>query len=106
VHQNVPIDLDQVTSRLDAISSRQDTSPRFRIPSNDRASSVETLPPDPPENYERESYNELVGDGGQPLYPIDRIDEVAQDPLSHWDMLRPWLKYEPDFKLDPHDCID
>lgn len=51
-------------------------------------------------------YNKLVEDGGRPLYPIDLMDEVAQDPFSHWDMLRPWLGYRSDFEPDSNKDLE
>ncbi|KAK1471432.1 hypothetical protein CCUS01_05913 [Colletotrichum cuscutae] len=41
--------------------------------------------------YERESYQSLVRAGGRPLYAIDLLEVVLNDPSSFVDTLRPWL---------------
>lgn len=55
----------------------------------------------PIEEFERRDYNDLVEEGGRPLYSCDLIDEVARDPFSHWDMLRPWVDHDINFEPDP-----
>ncbi|KAI1421200.1 hypothetical protein F5Y12DRAFT_787643 [Xylaria sp. FL1777] len=88
--QSRAVDLDRVTARLLEIPADNNELPRplFR-----RIGSISTDsgPPTPEEVCERRYYNELVNDGGRPLYPIDLIDDVAEDPGAHSDMLRPWL---------------
>lgn len=59
------------------------------------------MPPTPAEEAEKRDYNDLVAEGGRPLYPIDLVDEIAKDPFSHWDMLRPWARYPPGCDPDP-----
>lgn len=104
--QSCPIDPDQLTSRLLNISSK-DALPRPPHKSFDRESLGTTPSPSQlprEEEYEKESFNDLVKDGGRPLYPFELIDEVARDPYSHWDMLRPWVDYlgDPDFESNPN----
>ncbi|KAK1656691.1 hypothetical protein BDP55DRAFT_568834 [Colletotrichum godetiae] len=41
--------------------------------------------------YERESHQSLVRAGGRPLYAIDLLEVVLNDPSSFVDTLRPWL---------------
>ncbi|KAL4418315.1 hypothetical protein CABS03_01666 [Colletotrichum abscissum] len=41
--------------------------------------------------YERESYQSLVRAGGRPLYAIDLLEVVLNDPSAFVDVLRPWL---------------
>lgn len=38
-----------------------------------------------------DAYNNLVKDGGRPLYPIALLDEVSRKPENYSDLLRPWL---------------
>ncbi|KAH8757881.1 hypothetical protein F5883DRAFT_428179, partial [Diaporthe sp. PMI_573] len=102
--QSRPVDPGQLTSRLLDMSS--DASPRPPPPPFDRESSAETLAPIPREVRERGFYNNLIEEGGRPLYSIDLIDEVAKDPFSHWDMLRPWVDHPPDFEPDPDPDAD
>lgn len=58
------------------------------------------------EEYERTACNNLIKEGGRPLYSIDLIDEVAKDPFTHWNMLRPWVFYlgasDPDPVTNPN----
>ena len=49
----------------------------------------------------KDSYRDLVKDGGRPFFPFHLIDEIGQDPLAHWDMLRPWLFCAPGFMPSP-----
>ncbi|KAH7010915.1 uncharacterized protein B0I36DRAFT_356502 [Microdochium trichocladiopsis] len=39
------------------------------------------------------AYNELIRDGGRPVYAIDIIQDVFTDPDSYRDMLRPWQEH-------------
>lgn len=59
-----------------------------------------TLPPTPKEEHERKYYDGLVDSGGRPLYPINLLGNVAEDPQAHCEMLRPW-QYSP--KRNPLD---
>ncbi|GAP92495.1 putative ankyrin [Rosellinia necatrix] len=92
--QSGAVDLNQVTTRLLEIPADRDTSfTPLRRPLRGPCSSTDSGPPTPPQVHERAYYNELVNDGGRPLYPIDLVDNVAEDPEAHQDMLRPWLGY-------------
>ncbi|KAI0008694.1 hypothetical protein F4779DRAFT_628283 [Xylariaceae sp. FL0662B] len=103
--QSRPVDADQLTSRLLDISSGWDTSLRRRYEDSEGYSSGATTPTVlPPEVRERKCYNELVREGGRPVCSIDLFDEVVQHPLSHWDMLRPWVQYSPDLDPDPEEA--
>ncbi|KAI1733524.1 hypothetical protein F4680DRAFT_454864 [Xylaria scruposa] len=114
-HQSRPVDADQLASRLhdiclcpadaDQLTSRRwDTSLRLLLENPSGYSSGDTTPPRiPDEVLEREYYNTLVREGGRPSYSVDLIDEVLQHPLSHWDMLRPWVEYPPDEDPDPEE---
>lgn len=127
--QSRPIDLDELTARLlattgsntslsPALRGRRLSStpppipaevpgreaynkPRNSFPPFTRGSSEETIPPVPTHVHETQAYDDLVKDGGRPLYPNHLIDEVCGNPFPYWDMLRPWVRY-PDHpsKLD------
>ncbi|KAJ2897317.1 hypothetical protein MKZ38_004799 [Zalerion maritima] len=75
--QSRPLDLNQLNARLLEIPADNTISPRPSSRESDRKSLV-TLPPIPPEEYERGYYNKLISDGGRPLYPIDFLDERLQ----------------------------
>ncbi|KAH8746635.1 hypothetical protein F5883DRAFT_721544 [Diaporthe sp. PMI_573] len=104
--QSRPVDPSQLTSRLLDISSGRNTSPQPPPPPFDRESSAATSSRIPTEEFERRNYNDLVEAGGRPLYSIDLIDEVAKDPFSHWNMLRPWVDHYADFEPDPDPNAD
>ncbi|KAI0401503.1 hypothetical protein F4802DRAFT_618835 [Xylaria palmicola] len=83
-----PVDLDQVNARLSQVHDNDTGRPLSPATDDDV-----TEPPTPDDVYERRSYQELVSDGGRPLYPIHLLDDVARDPGAYCDMLRPWQDY-------------
>lgn len=99
--QSRPVDPGQLTSRLLDLSSDRDTSPRSLAPTFERESSQDTLPPIPCEELEKESYKELIEEGGRPFFDISLIDDIAEDPFSHWDLVRPWAHFPADCDPDP-----
>ena len=64
---------------------RVERSPTLEIDAEEEAKKSETL-----------AYNDLVDDGGHPLYPISLIEEVSAKPQRYRDMLRPWQWYPQD----------
>ncbi|KAI0815427.1 hypothetical protein GGR55DRAFT_675044 [Xylaria sp. FL0064] len=92
--QSRAVDLNRVTTRLLEIPADYNALPRpyFRR-AGSIISSTDSGPPTPRQVYERSCYDELVNNGGRPLYLIDLVDGVAEDPEAHSDMLRPWLYY-------------
>lgn len=84
--QSRPVDLDQVAARLLDIFNDKDTStePASRPLQYDRFT---TRSPPLPETYETEYYNDLVNDGGRPLYPISLMTNVSKNPKEHCEML-------------------
>ncbi|CAN8104849.1 unnamed protein product [Discula destructiva] len=92
----------RLTSRKPDISSGRTTSPRSSTPSLDRESLDDTLPPSPQEDDEKRAYYELVEQGGRPFFQIGLIHDIARDPLSHWNIVRPWALWPPlDSDLHP-----
>ncbi|KAI1156630.1 hypothetical protein F4825DRAFT_264768 [Nemania diffusa] len=87
------IDLDQVTARLLELPADDNRQPRSYVsgPEDER----ETQPATPSDVLEKKAYNKLVDNGGRPLFPIHRFDDIARNLRAHHDMLRPWL-YWPD----------
>ncbi|KAK8038499.1 hypothetical protein PG993_006910 [Apiospora rasikravindrae] len=79
------IDLDQVTARLLAASTETDTAQRDRSP---------TAPLSPAGSSERRHYEALVRAGGRPCYPIQKLDDVMNDPHAYREILRPWVYHE------------
>ncbi|KAK4149736.1 hypothetical protein C8A00DRAFT_37666 [Chaetomidium leptoderma] len=54
-----------------------------------------TVLPSPPQGRARRHYDELVREGGRPMYPIELIDRVAKDPTAYRHLLRPWTTFGP-----------
>ncbi|KAI1124122.1 hypothetical protein F5Y10DRAFT_37375 [Nemania abortiva] len=92
------VDLDKVTARLLELPADYNARERSCLhrPSDGNThtqsptSSYATQSPEPLETMETRYYNELVNDGGRPLFPIHLLGEVAGDPGAHREMLRPW----------------
>ncbi|KID72367.1 uncharacterized protein G6M90_00g089080 [Metarhizium brunneum] len=88
-----PLDLDKLDALLRDVASREDSQSRDRP----RARESETQSPDesPQETYKREemeAYNNLVNDGGHPLYQIDLLESVSKDPDAYCEMLTPFRR--------------
>ncbi|KAI0099337.1 hypothetical protein GGR51DRAFT_576310 [Nemania sp. FL0031] len=96
-----PVDLDQVTARLLELPEDRNTGPRPYVhgpsdegsPAKRSANSDATLTPPSNKELERRGYDELVSDGGRPLYPIHLLDDVARNPGAHQEMLQAWLNH-------------
>ncbi|KAI1167583.1 hypothetical protein F5B18DRAFT_393640 [Nemania serpens] len=106
-----PLDLDQVDARLRELSSADNnntTALRYGTPrgtpgtpgtpgSRGSRGGRITRPPSPAcvkearkRTQERNMYNDLVKDGGRPVYPIHLLDEIFEDPEQHAELTRPW----------------
>ncbi|KAF3768225.1 hypothetical protein M406DRAFT_349700 [Cryphonectria parasitica EP155] len=81
--QSCPVDPAQLSARLLDISSDNTTSSRPRRPPPDPESPNRTLMPTPRDERERQDYMDLVQEGGRPLYAIDLINKVAENPSSY-----------------------
>ncbi|KAK4139367.1 uncharacterized protein C8A04DRAFT_40783 [Dichotomopilus funicola] len=87
------VNLDEVNSRLLNIV-RSDTP----VGDHDAAQFVSSMPStrgstpenDMVERYERECYEELLADGGRPMYPIELVNHLAEDPAAYPHLVRPW----------------
>ncbi|KAI0872475.1 hypothetical protein GGS24DRAFT_518539 [Hypoxylon argillaceum] len=90
-----PLDLDQVDGRLQEVLSADNSN---TTSSRDRLSTVRrTRSPIPvikrdakARVLEAEIYNDLVIDGGRPLYPIGLLNEIFQNLEEYDELLRPW----------------
>ncbi|PFH62652.1 hypothetical protein XA68_12523 [Ophiocordyceps unilateralis] len=90
-----PLDLDQLDARLRQASDGADIVPQAQGQMQGR-----TTPPYTEEEQlrdlideETEAYNDLVSDGGRPLYPISLIEQVGRKPEEHRNMLWPFWDY-------------
>ncbi|KAJ8124649.1 hypothetical protein O1611_g8990 [Lasiodiplodia mahajangana] len=91
-----PLDLDQLDARLREVAHADNTNNTLL---RGRPSNLPKTRPRSPEfvrearakALETEAYNDLVKDGGRPLYPINLLDRVFRNPDKHNELLRPWL---------------
>ncbi|KAL2175393.1 uncharacterized protein P884DRAFT_206220 [Thermothelomyces heterothallicus CBS 202.75] len=97
-----PVDLDAVAARLREISDNQEALPiaTSRSPSYERPSTVICDKFEETKQDETRAYHELVKDGGRPVYPISRLEEVLNNPEGHREILLPWQP-NPDLEI-PH----
>lgn len=87
-----PIDPDQLAARLNRVADNQDAVPQAlsRLSRYERTPTAEV---DWDANAKRDetiAYNTLINDGGRPVYPISRLEEVFKGLEEYHEMLRPW----------------
>ncbi|TVY74648.1 hypothetical protein Focb16_v006021 [Fusarium oxysporum f. sp. cubense] len=82
------LDLDDLDARLQQVSYNKPFS--LRSESLNISRSRSPTPPLDPTIHESEAYHELVDEGGRPLYPINPIRDVFQNPENYEELLRPW----------------
>ncbi|KAM3429281.1 hypothetical protein NHJ13734_008239 [Beauveria thailandica] len=80
-----PLDLDDLDARLRQVSPNKS----FSLRPEPRTARSPT-PLIDPTIRETVAYQELVDEGGRPLYPIDLIGDMFQDPDNYAETLRPW----------------
>ncbi|EGX88257.1 hypothetical protein CCM_08300 [Cordyceps militaris CM01] len=80
-----PLDIDDLDARLRQVSPNKS----FSLQPEPRTARSPTPLVDPTIR-EAEAYQELVNDGGRPLYPIDLIHNMFQHPDNYAETLRPW----------------
>ncbi|KAB5513039.1 hypothetical protein GE09DRAFT_1047315 [Coniochaeta sp. 2T2.1] len=95
VAESRPVDLDQVTARLLQLPDSRDTLAQPRPgPSRYERAATEEVDYDALEKKcETCAYDDLLDEGGLPVYPIDLLEEVSADPEQYRDRLRPWQEY-------------
>lgn len=90
-----PLDLDDLNARLRQVSSggnptasraRPQSPEQLRHPSPNTYHRIES------KEFETIYHNQLVSDGGRPLYPIGMIDQVLERPEAHRELLQPLQK--------------
>jgi len=86
---STPLDLDQLDSRLRQVSDGDGI-----VPQAQRLLQGRITPPYTEEeelrdriDAETEAYNDLVSDGGRPLYPLGLIEQVCRKPEEHCNIL-------------------
>ncbi len=86
-----------VSARLLAVASRaspeQPDQPEPTTPRSYRSGQSPTLSPSPPESGETRCYEELVQLGSRPMYPFERMSEIASNPTAHRHLFRPWSPF-------------
>ena len=98
---STPLDLDQLDSRLRQVSDGDDI-----VPQAQRLLQGRITPPYTEEeelrdriDAETEAYNDLVSDGGRPLYPLSLIEQVCRKPEEHCNILWPFWDYPRDSQV-------
>ncbi len=61
-----------------------------------------TASPVPPSEEQGRWYDQLVKEGGRPLFPRDRIEEISSNPERYHSLLRPWAA-DPDLPQPEED---
>ncbi|KHN95004.1 uncharacterized protein MAM_07231 [Metarhizium album ARSEF 1941] len=87
-----PLDLDKLDTLLCDVASREDSLSLDQPRTRERETQS---PEDPLEVYkerEMEAYDNLVNDGGRPLYRIDLLESVSKDPDAYHEMLEPFWR--------------
>ncbi|KAM7210956.1 hypothetical protein V8F06_013670 [Rhypophila decipiens] len=87
-----PVDANQLT---DLLKKAQEDQQEIRGDERDEdgesdRQSRETMSPEPTTVMQARWYNQLVADGGRPLYSLDQLDKIASNPALHHSLLRPW----------------
>ncbi|OAQ60796.1 protein kinase [Purpureocillium lilacinum] len=101
VAHSIPLDLDLLDARLRLVSDGVDIVPQVQ-----QEIQGGIKPPYSQENElrdhiddETEAFNDLVRDGGRPLYSIGLIEQVSRTPEEHRDILRPFWDYPRDSQV-------
>ncbi|KAK9438292.1 uncharacterized protein VB005_09300 [Metarhizium brunneum] len=102
-----PLDLDKLDTLLRHVASEDNSVSRDRPCGRER----QTESPDETsqEMYQRKemgAYNNLVNDGGRPLYPIDLLESVSNDRDAYRDMLKPFWRRPQSRKPSEMDHFD
>ncbi|KAL3962948.1 hypothetical protein ACCO45_004471 [Purpureocillium lilacinum] len=95
VCQSRPLDLDRLDARLRQVSNGDELKPQDQQRMQGRIT-----PPYSEEDElrdhiddETDAYNELVKDGGRPIYQISLIEDVCRNPEEYREMLWPFWDY-------------
>ncbi|KAJ6786319.1 hypothetical protein PWT90_09330 [Aphanocladium album] len=106
---------DQLAKALNGNDGGAETAPAVRnseLTKAEEETEDESYPPTEVEDLvgnalvnEKKAHATLVEDGGRPLYPIQTIEAVSQDPEKHRGILLPFwrhpgINYKPDHQLD------
>ncbi|KZZ99638.1 hypothetical protein AAL_02210 [Moelleriella libera RCEF 2490] len=90
--QSRPVDPDQLTARLYGVIANDEAAPQA-LSKRSRREKTPTEEVDLDAEGKRSetiAYNALVGDGGRPVYPIDRLEDVFHGFGSDDELLQPW----------------
>ncbi|KAI9674961.1 MAG: hypothetical protein M1817_001367 [Caeruleum heppii] len=102
------LDLDQIDAHLRELSSDNRNTLHHRPRIIDRSRSPTGSLPDEGDmgrDWETDAYNDLVNDGGRPLYPIGLLEQVSRNWEEHSELLQPWLgRLKPSEIRDPDFC--
>ncbi|RSL43878.1 hypothetical protein CEP54_014913 [Fusarium duplospermum] len=91
-----PLDLDDLDARLRQVPPNGDPTasrPQPQSPGQSRHPSPATNHRAHRKEVETIYYNQLIEDGGRPLYPIELIDEVLEKPEEHRELIQPLQRH-------------
>jgi hypothetical protein len=89
--QSLPVDLDQVSARLQDIPANKGPStPRWPSPATTVSQIDEEQQYHDDIQYQTECYNKLVEDGGRPSHPLIRLEDIVKDPGEYREILSFW----------------
>lgn len=102
-----PLDLDKLDALLRDLSSRDDTPSQCQPRVRERQTESPEDPREISKQSETEAYDNLVSDGGHPMYPIGLLESVSKDPDASYEMLKPlWRqpRYDTTSEMDHFDA--
>ena len=94
--QLLPLELDELQTRLQHVANTQSDSLEFKS-LQQRSDSIASIPPlIPVQDLEKSSRQELIRDGGRPACSIQELSHILAAPMARYQAVRSWLSDEPD----------
>ena len=96
----LPLELDELQTRLQHVASTQGDSLESKPP-RQRSHSIANTPPPliAVQDLENSSRQELIRDGGRPACSIQELSHILAAPMARYQTVRSWLSDEPDTEI-------
>lgn len=91
----LPIGVDDLQSRLQAVADTQHSSPKPAAWESQSESSVSAAAPTIVNDLETSSYHELIEDGGRAVCSVQEMSSILAAPMDQFMTLLPWLTDDP-----------